>query len=291
MKAIVNIALIFILLVIFSCKKGEQQHEANSYYTCPMHSTVRSDKPGACPVCNMALVKVEQQAETHEDNASMIMLDEEKQALANIQLDTVKFTTISEQTTLSGKVAPDENKLTTITARVKGRVDKLFVRQEGERISNGQALYSIYSEELLADENDYLSALKQRDKFPGQQSTVDALIESGRKKLLLWGMTEQQVKNLETVGQASTLLTYASAYNGFVTRLLINEGEYTEIGKPLFQIVDLNSIWIETQVYADEIKDLNQQTVAVITIEGIPQKVFKGKIVFENPSIQVPSKM
>ncbi len=291
MRRYYSILIIFILMVGFSCKKGEHQHAAEEYYTCPMHTSVRSDKPGACPVCGMGLLKVKKIESTEGMDSTMLTLDPEQQMLANIMIDTVRFTFINAQTTLTGTISADENKLTTISAQVKGRIDRLFLRQEGEHIVKGQALYSIYSEELLADQNDYLSALQQHDKFPGQQSTVDALIHGGRKKLLLWGMTEKQIKNLEMSQQASALLTYYSGYTGFVAKLLVNEGEYTQIGQPLFQIADLSSVWVETQVYTNEINYFNEITEASISIEAFPQKIFKAKVVFENPAMEENSKI
>ena len=102
----------------------------------------------------------------------MVMLGNEKRALAHIMTDTVKFTAMNAQTTLVGTVSANENNVATIAARVKGRIDQLFIRQQGERIVNGQALYSIYSEELLADQNDYLSTVRQLKKFPGQTATI-----------------------------------------------------------------------------------------------------------------------
>ncbi len=276
----------------FSCGKEDHQHAAAEvYYTCPMHPSVRSDKPGACPVCNMALVKVGVKKESKEDHSNMVMLDEEKQVLAHITVDTVKTKVIKTQTTFVGKVSANENTANVITARIKGRIDRLFIRQEGEEINNGQALYSIYSEELLADQNDYLSARQQQNKFPSQQTEVKELIQGGRKKLQLWGMTEQQIKVLEEKQQASTLLTYYSGYNGFITKLFINEGEYTEIGKTLFQLADLGTVWVEAEVYANEISLLNTQTEASIKVDALPEKTFKGKIVFENPSLEENSKV
>ena len=285
------LSIIFLLILTFSCKKEGDQQAMKEYYTCPMHTSVRSDKPGACPVCGMGLVKVKKSENSEAMDSTMLTLDNEKQIFANIIVDTARFTTINAQTTLTGTISADENKMTTITARVKGRIDRLFLRQEGERIINGQALYSIYSEELLADQNDYLSSFQHRNKFPGQQTTADALIQGGRKKLLLWGMTESQIKNLEASQQASALLTYYSAYKGFVVKQLVNEGEYTEIGKPLFQIADLSSVWVEAQVYANEIQYLTEKTETSITIEGLAQKTFKAKMVFENPTIEENSKI
>ena len=283
--------ILAILMLTFSCKKKEHQHEAAEYYSCPMHTSVRSNKPGACPVCGMGLIKVKKKSENMEENDSMVTVSNEKQILANIIVDTARVTMIAMQTTLTGKISADENKLTTISSQVPGRIDRLLVRQEGEHIVNGQALYSIYSEELLADQNDYLSAIQQRNKFPGQQTTVDALIQGGRKKLLLWGMIESQIKKLEISHQASALLTYHSGQTGFVAKLLVSEGEYTQIGTPLFQIEDLRSVWVETQVYTNEINYFNEKTEASISIEAFPQKTFKAKMVFENPAMEENSKI
>ena len=284
-------SILIIFIFIFSCKKEVDHQAMEEYYTCPMHTSVRSDKPGACPVCGMGLLKVKKIESSESMDSTMLTLDNEQQMLANIIIDTARFTMISTQTTLTGTISEDENKLTTITARIKGRIDRLFLREEGGRIKKGQALYSIYSEELLADQNDYLSTLQHLDKFPGQQTAVDGLIQGGRKKLLLWGMTESQIKNLEANQQASSLLTYYSANTGSVVKLLVNEGEYTEIGRPLFQIADLSSVWVETQVYASELQYLTEKTEASITIEGLPQKPVKAKMVFENPAIEENSKI
>ena len=226
-----------------------------------------------------------------QDHSQMVMLDAGQQELTHIELETASTSTISAQTTVVGRIAEDKNRSVTISARVNGRIDKLYVRQEGERVVNGQALYSIYSEDLLTNQNDYLSALEQRKKFAGQNSTVEAVIESARKKLSLWGMTEQQLKNLEVEKRPSSLLTYHSNYNGFLSELLIREGEYVQIGKLLFEIADLHSVWIEAQVYQNEIKYLSDETKATIRIDGLPLKEFEGKVVFENPTLEANSKI
>ena len=118
MKIIITILAIF-LLVISSCKKEEHHHAATEiYYTCPMHSSVRSDKPGACPICNMALVKVETKKGQKEDHSNMLMLDEEKQVLAHITIDTAKSIAIKTQTTFVGKVSANENNAYAVSGSV-----------------------------------------------------------------------------------------------------------------------------------------------------------------------------
>ena len=290
------ILILFMFFLNVSCDKKEnhEHSKAAEYYTCPMHTSVRSDKPGACPVCGMELVRTENTRgvpKQHVGDSNSLMFGEEKQILANISVDTVRVATIGAETTLSGKVAANENKVNTITARVSGRIDRLFLRQDGEHISRGQPLYSIYSEQLLADQNDYLSMLGQQRNFLEQELTINDLIKAGRRKLQLWGMTERQIKKLENKKEVSALLTYHSPYNGFVTQLLISEGEYAEMGKPLFQVADLASVWVETQLYTNEIQSLTDRNDVTIIIEAFPEKIYKGTLVSENPSLEDNSKI
>ncbi|HEY0652090.1 MAG TPA: efflux RND transporter periplasmic adaptor subunit [Chryseosolibacter sp.] len=292
MKITPAIFALFSLLMISSCEKPAHHHsESGIYYTCPMHSAVRSEKPGACPVCGMALVKVETKNERKEDHSNMVMLDTLRQILAHISVDTIKPSAVTTQTTFVGKASTNKNLSAIVTARVNGRIDRLFIRQENERVVRGQPLYSIYSEELLADQIDYLSAIRQRTKFPKQQTTVNELIQGGKEKLRLWGMTKKQITALEENQQTSALLTQYSAYNGFVTKLLINEGQYAEIGKPLLEISNLSSVWIETQVYSNEIRYLNDWREISIKLDALPDAAYKGKIVFENPALEPNSKV
>ena len=125
-------------MLTFSCKKGGNPQAAEEYYTCPMHASVRSDKPGACPVCGMGLVKVKKKSGIPEaSDSTMLTLDNEKQMLANIKVDIVQFTDINNQITLTGKISVDENKMTTIAAKVKGRPpNSEFLGPRGRRTAH-----------------------------------------------------------------------------------------------------------------------------------------------------------
>ena len=129
------------------------------------------------------------------------------------------------------------NNITVISSRIKGRIDRLFVRNPGEKIAKGQQLFAIYSEELLADEKDFLNAIEQQTKFSSQQKIVDELADASKKKLKLWGWSEQQINQLTTTKQISATFSYTSSESGFLLELKINEGAYIEAGTPLFKIV------------------------------------------------------
>lgn len=224
-------------------------------------------------------------------NNDIMELSAREQVLINLKIDTVRTKAINETITLLGKATVDENKIKVISSRVEGRLDKLYARNTGEEIKAGQALYSVYSEELLSDENEYLLALRQKPEFSSQKNMVNELVGASRQKLLLWGLTEKQIAELEKNQIASPLITFFSNVNGYLAELNISEGEYVETGTPLFKIAQSNSVWVEAQFYPYEIKYLNKNSDLTVRFDAIPDDVFKGKIVFESPAFEQNSRI
>lgn len=235
------------------------------------------------------------QKESHEghDNihSSMLVLSEKDRLLANVKSEVAAVKNIAEMTTLVGKTTIDEKKVEMITSRLQGRLDELFVRNPGEYIAEGQAIYSIYSEELLADENDYLHSIEQYNNAIAQKEIAKQLVEAARKKLLLWTLSESQIKELENSKKASPLMKFYSPYSGYLLELPVREGEYVDVGSPIVKIADLSVLWIETQVYSDEVKYLNQNPSLLVEFEAFPNEMYKGEIVFDNPSLEEDQKV
>lgn len=225
------------------------------------------------------------------ESQAVVMLTAHEQQVANITLDTVKRKRLSKTTMLLGTIAINDKQVDVISARVRGRLDQLFVRNPGESIRKNQPLYAIYSEELLSDENEYLLALTQRQQFLNQQKTTQALLEASRKKLVLWGLTEIQIKELEKTGKTSPLITFYSPVHGALTNLHVSEGQYVEMGSPLFTVSNLSSLWVESQVYPGEVKDVIRYPEVEIELEVFPERRLEGKMVFVNPAFDSNSKI
>ncbi|OFY84517.1 MAG: hypothetical protein A3F72_14005 [Bacteroidetes bacterium RIFCSPLOWO2_12_FULL_35_15] len=226
-----------------------------------------------------------------QENNTIIELSAREQGLVNLNIETVRNKTIFETTTLLGKATVDENKISIISSRIKGRVESLFVRTTGEEIKNGEALYSIYSEELLTDQNEYLLAIKQRPEFSSEKNMVNKLTEASKKKLLLWGMGENQINKLEQSKSPSPSITFYSDVSGYLAELNISEGEYVDIGTALLKIAQASSVWVEAQAFPNEINYLYQNPETNIEFEALPNEVFKGRIVFNSPAFEQNSKI
>ena len=293
-KGIFRLLLVFALVLFaFSCSKNkskekmEMAEDNGEYYTCSMHPFVHSKTPGKCPQCGMTLIKVGGNTGQSQDGkkSTGFRLTENQKILGDIKTDTAQVKTIGKEISLLGIAVPDENNITVISSRMKGRIDKLFVRNPGEKIVKGQMLFAIYSEELLADEKDFLNSLEQQVKFSSQQKMVNELAEASRQKLKLFGMSEKQIIELAASKTISPNLSFQSDESGFLLELKVNEGAYIEAGTPLFKIANLNTIWVEAQVYPEQLKYLNQQSEVSVSFEGTGEKTYKGKVVFENPSL------
>ena len=236
--------------------------------------------------------KPEQAHEGHGDeHETMLSLTEQERVVANIQIDTAQVKTIFEETTLIGTAAVDERNINVISSRVKGRVDKLFVRNPGTYVKNGEPLYSIYSEELLSYENEYLLAIDENKKATTQKEITQRMVEAARRRLELWTLTEKQINELEKTRNISPLIIFYSNRSGYLSELLVREGEYAEIGSPMFRLADLNSLWIEAQLYSSEINYLRQSPTLEVEFEAFPGERIKGEIVYDNPRLEDNTKI
>jgi len=225
-----------------------------------------------------------------DSSDNMIMISSRDEQYANIKVDTVRFKNMAEYTILSGTTNLDERRVTVITSRVRGRVDKVFVRNPQQSVAVGEPLYAIYSEELLSDENEYVNALEQQAQFNTQQIAAQ-MAEGAKKKLLLWGVTVEQIKQLEQTRKPSALLTFYSNVSGTLTDLSVTEGQYVDAGTPLFRFADLSQLWIETQMYTSELQWLYQKPSITAEFDAYPSQIFSITPVFDNPTIEADQKI
>ena len=289
MKNFIYSTALIAIFIFTGCKNGHENHEAtsDSYYTCPMHPSVVSSTPGACPVCNMSLIKIEKKENLHAgQQGNFITIDKRQQELAGIKTDTVKSRNIASISSIIGTVAIDEDPVKTISSRVKGRIDKLFIKTTGVYLKNGSPLYSIYSEQLQSEEKEYLSLLEKSKTSSGKSKLTNDFLNAAKNKLLLWGLTEKQINVIETSGKASPWVTFYSPESGYVTEVNITEGMYVNEGSSLIKITSLNQVWVEAQIYSNEISGITESKNFQVFSESNPEEVYKGILVYNNPIVE-----
>ncbi|HKR07118.1 MAG TPA: efflux RND transporter periplasmic adaptor subunit [Bacteroidia bacterium] len=221
----------------------------------------------------------------------MVELSPHESAIINLAVDTAKIKTIFETSDFTGTVTIDENNISNISSRVNGRIEKLYVRNPGEEIKKGQLLYSVYSEELMSDENEFLLAINQQPEYTNQKNTVDALAEASHKKLLLWGLSETQITELTQNKKTSPTVNFYSNVNGYLSELNVSEGEYVSTGTPLFKIASLETVWVNAEIYQNELSYLFQNPEIELAFEALPNEIFKGQIILNPPELNANKKV
>lgn len=281
MKAILKLNMCFALvLAMVACRqKGEQAQNtvAAEKYTCPMHPQVIQDKPGTCPICGMDLVKMS--ASTAADGS--IMLNESQIKLANITTTLSRFESMGESTYLTGKLMVNEEQTEVVSSRVEGRVEKLFFKEVGQRVVQGQALYEIYSESLLVLQQEYLLALRQFEELKSER--YESFLKASEKKLMLFGMTREQVVQLAQRKRSDSRITFLSPASGVISRIDVTEGQYLSEGSGLYRIEKLDQVWVEAELYPGESSLVKTGDLVRIQINGFESTPVEGKVSFLSP--------
>ncbi|MDO3628021.1 efflux RND transporter periplasmic adaptor subunit [Mucilaginibacter sp. BT774] len=292
----IKIALgLLVLLGIAACKSKPQQQaivkqQAKAYYTCSMHPQVHEENPGNCPVCAMKLIKVEL---TGNDamSSNKIMLTAAQIQLAGIQTDTIREENTGVQKTLTGTVTTDENKTGELSARVAGRIQQLFIRTVGEKITVGQPVFTIYSEDLQEAEKEYLLAKQQQKVLHNPDVDYLQLISAAENKLQLWGLTTEQIRRLAESGKAQATTTILSKVSGTVSDIAVHEGDYVTEGATILKTQALNSLWVEAQLYSGEAARYHVYDKVSVAFPDLNGQVINGKIEFINPELSDQSKV
>jgi membrane fusion protein, copper/silver efflux system len=274
---------ILFLLVLFSCKEKKQAaiQDSDVSYTCPMHPQIMQHTPGQCPICGMDLVKVEKKNTTADE---AIMLSDQQIQLGNIQVDTVGKGTIGDETILTATLNLDETKSTTVSARISGRIERLYFKNAGDYIPKGAKLYDLYSEELNNAKQEYLLALEKQRVLDNSIIDLKQFVQSAKTKLLLWGMSEAQISELERTKKTSPLTSFYSPASGYVTMLEGHEGDYIMEGGTIVRLANLSSLWAEAQVYTSQLSEFDAKGSAIVQIPELGKEV-KGTIQLVNPEI------
>ena len=220
-----------ILMFFAFCKnKKETTVDPDIYYTCSMDPQVVEYKPGKCPICKMDLTPVQKKNGEKQDE---IQLSEQQILLGNIKTDTIRNGSIGDQLVLTGTLNFDQLRSTSISARVMGRVEKLFFKNLGDYIKSGSPLYELYSEDLNNAKQEYLLALDRKQAFAGETVIdFDQLMQGAKNKLLLWGMSERQLQELaktkKTRSHHNILQQRVRVYyhTGYPGRRLYNGGRH-----------------------------------------------------------------
>src|SRR5256712_1293814 len=312
-KLTLLMTLVALLLGAASCmKKGASSKPSNvDYYTCTMHPSVKSQDPkGKCPICGMDLVPVmkkgggekqpgqmqgmegmpgmpgtKPEAATQGAQTREFVVPVERQQQIGVTYAAVERKPLRHTIRSVGLVVPDKGRNWQFVSRVDGYVQKLDVKSPGEIVEKGAPLLSIYSPDLLTSEREFVELLRMRDqaKTKDARETPERLIQSARRRLQLWNVTEQQVAELEKTRNPQQNLTLLSPFRGVVQSVPVEQGKGVGIGNMLVEVADLSVVWVWAEFYENELPMLKVDQKIDISAKSYPGEKFEGTISLINP--------
>mgnify|MGYP000252247308 FL=1 len=258
--ALVVISIIGIAIYFFAKKSdnhSEMEHQ-NEVYTCSMHPEIIRDEPGNCPICGMTLVKKVTENNSVEDNSiDNLIKPTDNFIVGNYQTTTAIDTTISSEINLPGIVGYDPNSSVNIAARMNGRIERMYVNYKYQKVNKGQKLFDLYSPELLTEQQNFIYMVINDVENP-------SIIDASRQKLLLYGMTQNQINALSNSKKVNPQITIYSPDSGIIdgTGTMVNttnpvmqsasnntatldvkEGSYIKKGEVIFKLLNTDKVW------------------------------------------------
>ena len=260
-----------------------ETHIKNQQWTCSMHPQIMQPEPGDCPICGMDLISAETSAEGLA--AEEFKLTENAMALANIQTSVIGSGMVENTTVkLSGKIVENEEENVVQVSYFSGRIEKLHISSTGEKVHKGQLLATVYSPELLAAQQELLTAMSLKKSQP-------ELYKAVRNKLQLWKLSKAQINSIESSKRVLENFPLYATVSGTVSAKLVTEGAAIQQGQPLFKIVNLNTVWAHFDVYENQLHLFKKGQKVSITTNAVVHKEFAATISFIDPILNATTRV
>lgn len=265
---------------------GTHEHTAdgtNQMWTCSMHPQIMQPEAGDCPICGMDLIP----AETGLDglNPDQIVMTENAMALANVETTVVG--NVGQKSNkaffLSGTIAVNEEAVAVQASYFDGRLEKLYVNYEGQKVKKGQLLASIYAPELVAAQQELLTAVSLKNSQP-------QLYQAVRNKLKLWKLSDEQIEDIEESGKVNEFFPVNATVSGTVSELTSAEGDYIKQGQSIAKVSNLSSVWAEFDAYENQLSQIKEGQKILITTNAYPDQSFEAKVSFISPVVNNASR-
>ncbi len=255
------------------------------YWRAPMNPNEIYHHPGKSAM-GMDLVPV------YADQAGqngVVSIDPVVEQDMNVKTAVVKAGHMHADVMTNGIIQPDEQKEYTVTTKAGGWIDKLYVNYTGQQVKKGQKLLRIYSPELVAAEQEYLTALAYDKAMIGSDAPSD-LLKNATRKLELLDVSKADIQQLKKTQKVRKYITLTAPFDGTVLSKNIDEGARIMRGMPLMKIANLTSVWLVADIYEYELDKIALGQPATITMDFLPGVTYKGKISFIYPVLDTKTR-
>ncbi len=251
-------------------------------YICPMMCTPPSTEPGRCPVCAMELV--EATGGGGGDGIS-VTIEASARRLVGIQTAMSKMGEVNRTIRTIGSIDFDESQLSTISAYIDGRLEKMYANYAGVKVNEGDDLALIYSPQLYTAQTEFITSMNSDGKIGRFQISGGDLNKMARENLTELGMTESQIDQLGKSGKPMSRIRIKSPQSGTVIEKSAVEGDYVKTGHKLYRVADLSSVWLMLDLFPDDASAVRFGQQVEAEIQSMPGEVFTGRVAFIDPTV------
>jgi RND family efflux transporter MFP subunit len=227
-------------------------------------------------------------------SASQVKITADKVQKLGVRTEKAQLRTLERTLSAAGRVEADERRIAMVAPKFEGYVERLLVNVTGQPVAKGQALFDVYSPELVSLQREYAIAaqgvvsLKGADS-PAQQG-MQRLVDSALQRLKNWDISEDQMKKLVASGETQRSVTFRSPVGGIVTEKKAIQGMRFMPGEVLYQISDLSSVWVIADVAEQDIGAVKNGSKATIRLSTYPDKTFTGTVTYVYPSLNAETR-
>ena len=255
-----------------------QAEESQQLYTCGMHPQIISKEPGYCPICGMKLTPKK------DNNVAMkgsIVVDPTVVQNMGMVVADVSRQQLQRKVRVFGKIQYTEPSIQSVNVKIPGWVEKLYIDYEGQSVKKGQPLFLVYSPELVAAQQEYLVALKNKQALGNSGS--NNLLQAAVMRLENWDISQEQITRLSDDGQLTRTMLIRSPFDGVVITKRVAVGEHLNPGAEIYRIADISKVWVQGYAYEQDLPYISTGQTAEVSVPSLPNKTFSGKIIYVSP--------
>lgn len=258
------------------------------YWTCSMHPQIKLPGKGQCPICFMDLIPV--QSDDGGEGRPHLTLSDRARILARVATTPVTRRELTHELTMTGKVVPDETRISYVSSYFPGRIDRLFVNYTGIFVRKGDHLAEVYSPELLVAQHEYLLAREEvgrarQSSDEAERRRAEAALQAARRKLELWAVPADEIERLSREQKATDHIRLDAPHSGWVLERQAFQGMYVDMGTRLFTLADLRSVWVLLDAYELDLPFLCYGQRVEFETEAYPGRRFEGRISYLDPRL------
>jgi Cu(I)/Ag(I) efflux system membrane fusion protein len=287
---------LFLFLVlpwlISGCGKGKETTAHKEGVKAEEKKAGVATKPGEMEMemKRLTMDSIQKEGKVQEVAPGTVQITPERQQLIGVKFGTVEMKPLEKMIRTVGRVDYDEKRIVTVSLKIGGWIEDLYVDFTGRFVKQGEPLLTIYSQELVSTQEEYLVALQAKKSltkspFPEVAGSGDSIADSAKRRLKLWDITDEEIQKLEESGKSKKTLTLYSPFSGFVLEKSAYKGMNVMPGMALYKLVDLSVVWLYADIYEYELPFIRLGQQASIQLSYTPGETFTGKAIYIYPSL------